>query len=58
MRVTDRRFVLRVWRDARRDDAWRASLHDLRSGEVRHFRDLPSLVRHLTSEPREEDDAG
>lgn len=54
MRVTDRRFLLRVWRDARREDAWRATLQDLRSGEVRHFRDLAGLVRHLRQRTPEE----
>jgi hypothetical protein len=48
VRVTDRRFTLRVWRYVRVEEAWRVTLPDLRRGALRHVRDLAALVRRFT----------
>jgi hypothetical protein len=47
MRDFDGSYLLRVWRDGRGDDAWRASLRDLRSQETTTFHTLAALAEHL-----------
>lgn len=40
-------FVLRIWRDSQGNDAWRASLRDLRSGETALLESLEALTHFL-----------
>lgn len=47
VRRLDVRYVLRVWRHGSGRDAVRASLTELATGELHHFRDLAALSRHL-----------
>lgn len=44
VREFDASYLLRVWRDGRGEDAWRASLKDLRSQETLTFQDLQTLA--------------
>lgn len=60
MRDFDASYLLRLWRDGRGDDAWRASLRDLRSQETATFHTLADLAEHLATfgaRHQEDDDA-
>ena len=46
MRI-DRRYLLRLWRDGQSEEAWRASLKDVSTGQETHFKSLDVLVKHL-----------
>ncbi len=41
------RYVLHLWRDGRGDDAWRASLTDVRTRAVRRFGGMAALRAFL-----------
>ncbi len=41
------RYVLHLWRDAPRSDAWRARLEELATRDVKHFANLADLADHL-----------
>jgi hypothetical protein len=47
MREFDASYVLRVWKDGKGQDAWRASLKNLKSQETELFRNLSDLAIHL-----------
>ena len=49
MRDFDASYLLRVWRDDHDDEAWRASLRNLRSQEVRNFQTLAQLAVHIVA---------
>lgn len=40
-------FVLKVWRDGRGDEAWRASLKDLRNQDMELFDSLERLSEFI-----------
>jgi hypothetical protein len=40
-------FTLRIWIEQGDGERWRGRLEAVASGEVRHCRDWPQLVRHL-----------
>jgi hypothetical protein len=42
-------YVLRLWRDGPRHEDWRASLKDIDSKEVSHFKSLEALVNYLAA---------
>jgi hypothetical protein len=44
MREFDKRYLLRVWKDGKGEDAWRASLKDLRATEGQE----PQVFKSLT----------
>ncbi len=47
MRQHDTSYLLRVWRDGRGNESWRASLKDLRTQEVKTFHTLADLAAHI-----------
>ncbi len=47
MRLSDQRYVLRIWHDGAEADAWRATLRDLRSGDERSFVSVDQLSEYL-----------
>lgn len=40
-------YLLRIWRVKEDGDAWRASLEEVRSGELRGFSNLAALLSYL-----------
>lgn len=53
----DNRYLLRVWRAQDEDQAWRATLRDVRDGNLRTFTDLNELVEYLKAPPHESGEA-
>jgi hypothetical protein len=53
MREVDKRYLLHVWKDGKGEDAWRASLKDLRSTDdqdpqvFKSLTDLLSFIRQV-----------
>lgn len=48
----DALFVLRLWNDGNGEEAWRASLENLRTKQSLKFANLQALARYLEALPR------
>ncbi|MEX2541666.1 MAG: hypothetical protein WD314_07650 [Trueperaceae bacterium] len=51
-------YVLRLWRDSDRENCWRASLENIRTGSRQAFSSPTALNRFIASETDGEDEPG
>jgi predicted secreted protein len=47
-------YILRLWCDSESDEAWRASLENLRTRDLKAFADLTKLSTFLKEQPTQE----
>jgi len=58
MRPVEKRYLLRVWRDAEGDPDLRVALRDVRDGSLKTFPGLDDLLEFLRAIPGESERAG